>query len=176
MLRYVNCSWYNFYNFLLNMGITVHAQSIFYFTRFSEILYEEWFIFDRDWYGIWKQVGRGFFCQIQTTRWVQGLAYTGSFLFPLSNDQLWTNFNLRARHFREFRESLVVQNFFTANQPSSQVWVVFIFQVIFILIAKIVRRKTNLFSVNREIRSSQIKVGFHYIEVLTKYMFCKMLH
>lgn len=141
MLRYVNCSWFNFYNFLLNMGIKVHAQSIFYFPHFQKSCMKNGsYLIEIG------SVGRGFFCQIQTTRWDPMLGLHRFIFIPfVQRSVLWTNFNLRARHFREFRESLVVQNFFTANQPSSQIWVVFIFQVNFILIAKIVRRKLTYF-------------------------------
>lgn len=146
MLRYVNCSWYNFYNFLLNMGIKVHAQSIFYFTHFQKscmkngsYLIEIGSESENKWVV-------DFFVRSKLPGEIQCLVYIGSFLIPfVQRSVLWTNFNLRARHFREFRESLVVQNFFTANQPCSQIWVVFIFQVNFILIAKIVRRKLIYF-------------------------------
>lgn len=176
MLRYVNCSWFNFYNFLLNMGIKFHAHCIFYFAHFQKscmkngsYLIEIGSESENKWVV-------DFFVRSKLPGEIQCLVYTGSFLFPfVQRSVLWANFNLRARHFRKFRESLVVQNFFTANQPSSQVWVYF-FSGNLHLDREYCSPQTNLFSVYREIRSSQIKVGFHYIEVLTKYIFCKMLH
>lgn len=175
MLRYVNCSWYNFYNFLLNMGIKFHAHSLFYFAHFQKscmkngsYLIEIGSESENKWVV-------DFFVRSKLPGEIQCLVYTGSFYSLCPTISCEPTLICVRDSFASFA-SLVVQNFFTANQPSSQVWVVFIFQVIFILIAKNVSPQTYLFPVNREIRSSQIEVGFHYIEVLTKYMLCKMLH
>lgn len=87
MLRYVNCSWYNFYNFLLNMGIKFHAHSLFYFTHFQKscmkngsYLIEIGSESENKWVV-------DFFVRSKLPGEIQGLVYTGSFLFPLSNDQ-----------------------------------------------------------------------------------------
>lgn len=149
MLRYVNCSWYNFYNFLLNMGIKVHAQSIFYFTHFQKscmkngsYLIEIGSESENKWVV-------DFFVRSKLPGEIQCLVYTGSFLFPLSNDQYCEP------------TLICVRDIFASFARVS--------------LSTIFSPQTNLFPVIREIRSSQIKVGFHYIEVLTKYMFCKIL-
>lgn len=146
MLRYVNCSWYNFYNFLLNMGIKFHAHSLFYFPHFQKscmkngsYLIEIGSESENKWVV-------DFFVRSKLPGEVQGLVYIGSFLFPLSNDQYCEPTLICVRDIlASFARVSSSRIFFTANQPSSQIWVVFIFQVNFILIAKIVRRKLIYF-------------------------------
>lgn len=157
------------------MGIKCHAHSIFYFAHFQKscmkngsYLIEIGSESENKWVV-------DFFVRSKLPGEIQCLVYTGSFLFPVSNDQLWTNFNLRARHFREFRESRRPEFFHRKPAQFPSVGGIY-FSGNLHLDRENCSPQTNLFPVNREIRSSQIEVGFHYIEVLTKYMFCKMLH
>lgn len=117
-----------------------------------------------------------FFVRSKLPGEIQGLIYTGSFLFPLSNDQYCEPTLICVRDILASFASLVVQNFFH-RKPAQfpNLGGIYISGKLH-LDRENCSPQTNLFPVNREIRSSQIEVGFHYIEVLIKYMFCKMLH
>lgn len=145
MLRYVNCSWYNFYNFLLNMGIKFHAHCIFYFAHFQKscmkngsYLIEIGSESENKWVV-------DFFVRSKLPGEIQCLVYTGSFLFPLSNDQYCEPTLICVRDiFASFARVSSSRIFSPQTSPVPKCGCIF-FQVIFILIANIVRRKLIYF-------------------------------